>query len=300
MNLDVANLVSCKLVPCNRRTKRWTMAAACLLVSGCVGVPLSPIYKHYHIPPVPVAIVVSGNLDDYRELTNALAARMVRTYALFELDQPQSASRIERSIWGLQAATVVAIGEPALELASRLTDTDIVYAQVFNPPEQHRGVNPIPPFDMQLSHWKNVSPNMRRIGVVGSAQMQGVIDELEAATAKSGLELARREVKSDKEALQAFRAMVPQIDGFIFLPDDDVLSPRVIEKVMAHGARNDRQILVYSPIMFQLGASLYISAQQADIAEQIVALLDDPGIHTLPLTKMLTKVRKETPSREPG
>ena len=295
MNLDVANVVSC-----NSRTKRWTMVAACLLASGCAGVPLSPIYKHYHIPPPPIAIVVSGDLDDYRELTDALAARMVRTYALFELDQPQSASRIEHTIWGLQAATVVAIGEPALKLASRMTGTDIVYAQVFNPPEQHRGVNPIPPFDMQLSHWKNVSPNMRRIGVVGSAKMQNVIDELEAATAKSGFELTRREVRSDKEALQAFRAMVPQIDGFIFLPDETVLSPHVIQKVMAHGARNDRQILVYSPIMFQLGASLYVSAQQADIAEQIVALLDDPDIHTLPLTKMLTKVRSEAPSREPG
>ncbi|MCZ6658950.1 MAG: ABC transporter substrate binding protein [Gammaproteobacteria bacterium] len=286
----------------NRRMtllKLCCLFAACLLATGCIHVHQLPHYEHYHVPPAPIAIIVSGDLDDYRELTDALASQMVRTYTLFALEA-QLAAGIEKSIWAMQPSTIVAIGQPALELASRLAVTDIVYAQVFNPPAQHRGVNPIPPFDMQLSRWMQVSPQLQRIGVVGSAEMHDLIDELDAASHKFGLELIRREVTSDKEALQAFRAMVPQIDGFVFLPDEDVLSPYVIKRVITHGARNDRQILVYSPVMFQLGADLYVGAQQADIAEQIVVLLDDPAIRTRSLTKMLMKVRGEVPTREQG
>ncbi len=89
--------------------KLWCLFAACLLTTGCIHVHQLSNYEHYHVPAAPIAIIVSGDLDDYQELTDALASQMVRTYALFALEA-QLAARIEKSVWALQPSTIVAIG----------------------------------------------------------------------------------------------------------------------------------------------------------------------------------------------
>ena len=121
--------------------------------------------------------------------------------------------------------------------------------------------------------------------------MIDVIDSLESAALDKNIKVIRREVTSDKETLQVFRAMVPYIDGFVLLPDESVLSPNVIRRIITHGSRNNLQILVYSPFMFDLGSYLYISAEPNDIAEQIVVLLEEHDIRSRPLTTMRVLVQ---------
>lgn len=250
-------------------------------------------------PSKPVAVIVGGKLSTFHGLTDALAARMVQPYEIFAIADGSTQSLLNK-IRALDPPNVVAIGLPALELASQLKDTDVIYAQVFNPPAGHRGVEPIPPFDMQLAYWQQISAKMQRIGVLGSTRMRNVIDSLESAAAAKNIKVIRREVSSDKETLQVFRAMVPYIDGFVFLPDESVLSPDVIRRIMVHGSRNNLQILVYSPLMFDLGAYLYISAEQTDVAEQIVALLEDHDTHSRALTTMRVRIQTGTSSNEAG
>ena len=91
-----------------------------------------------------------------------------------------------------------------------------------------------------------------------------------------GIQLEQRTVSSDTEMLLAFRAMVPHIDGFVFLPDETILSPKVIQQVLNHGRRNGVQILVYSPVMFNLGASLYLQPDPVRVADALVTLVNDP------------------------
>ena len=156
----------------------------------------------------------------------------------------------------------------------------------------------MPPFEMQLRYWKQMAPHIQQVGVLGSAEMGAVMGELELATAALGMQLIRREVESDKEALVAFRKMVPQIDGFVFLPDESVLSPDVIRKIIVHGSRNNRQILVYSPVMYQLGAFLYVGSKQTDVAAQIIKLIENPDLRTIPLTEMRTRARGQIASND--
>ena len=250
-------------------------------------------------PSKPVAVIVGGKLSTFRGLTDALAERMVQPYEIFAIADDSTQSLLNK-IRLLDPSNVVAIGLPALELASQLKDTDVIYAQVFNPPTGHRGVEPIPPFDRQLAYWQQISAKMQRIGVLGSTRMRNVIDSLESAAAAKNIKVIRREVSSDKETLQVFRAMVPYIDGFVFLPDESVLSPDVIRRIIVHGSRNNLQILVYSPLMFDLGAYLYISAEQKDVAEQIIALLEDHDTHSRALTTMRVRVQTDTSTNEAG
>ncbi|MCZ6644204.1 MAG: hypothetical protein O7F71_21725 [Gammaproteobacteria bacterium] len=243
----------------------------------------------------PVAVIVAGKLGAFLGLTDSLAERMVRPFEIFSVEEGSTESLL-KNIRAMNPTNIVAIGPPALALATQLKGTDVIYAQVFNPPIGHRGVDPIPPFDMQLAYWQQISSKMERIGVLGSAVMRDVIDSLESAAAEKNIKVIRREVTSDKETLQVFRAMVPYIDGFVFLPDESVLSPDVIRRIIVHGSRNNLQILVYSPVMFDLGAHLYISAEHSDVAEQIIVLLEERDTHSRALTTMRVQVQTDTSS----
>ena len=277
-------------------------ACTCLSFFGCSNLPFqtdprepAPVTEskpgHISVPgsrslaAEPVAVVVSRRLSSFRELTDSLAARMVRPYQIFQVEDSSTDSLL-KELREMKPASVVAIGRPALEIANRLTGADVIYAQVFNPPAGNRGVAPIPPFDMQLSYWQEIASPMESIGVLGSADMRDVIDALQNAAAQKRVQIIRREVASDKEALQAFRAMVPYIDGFVFLPDEAVLNPNIIRRIIVHGSRNDVQILAYSPFMFDLGAHLYISAEQNDVADQVIALLEEQDTQLRALTTM--------------
>jgi hypothetical protein len=138
-------------------------------------------------------------------------------------------------------------------------------------------VDALPPFDVQLARWLELSPGIGRLGVIGGHTMTERMDGLATACADLGIELDRRMVGSDRESLLAFRAMVPRIDGFVFLPDAEVLSPAVIEKMLGHGRRNGVEMLVYSPLMFELGGSLLVRTDTVAVAEALIRLLKDPG-----------------------
>lgn len=286
------------------------IAAVCiaLLVGACASAP-EVVYRQPQPPPVatpepapakklkPVAVVVSRDLASYEDMLGHLEANLSRPYEVFEL-KGRSPQAVANSVAALRPSAVVAIGRPALEIMSSVADIDLIYAQVFNPPRTRRGVEPMPPFEMQLRYWRQMAPHVRHIGVLGSASMGPVMSELELACAALGMQLIRHQVKSDKEALVAFRRMIPQIDGFVFLPDESILSPDVIRKIIVHGSRNDRQILVYSPAMYQLGAFLYVGAKQRDVAAQIITLVENPHLRSLPLTEMRTQARGQIASNE--
>ena len=279
--------------------------AIVIMVAGCAGTPMpveptaeSPPAKAQPKPrPQPVAVVVSRDLASYGDLTDELATRLDRPYQLFTL-KGQTPAAIQRSVTALRPSSVVAVGRPALEVTSSIADIDLIHAQVFNPPPNHRGVDAMPPFEMQLRYWNQMAPHVQRIGVLGSVDMRGVIADLQGAAESLDMQLVRHEVTSDKEALVAFRRMVPQIDGFVFLPDPSVLSPDVIRRIISHGSRNGRQIVVYSPAMYQLGASLYVGAKDRDVAAQIVRLIENPDLQTSPLTEMLTRTRDRLAANE--
>jgi hypothetical protein len=243
-------------------------------------------------PPKPaVAVVVSSDLPTFRQVEEALVARLDRPYHVYRLDT-SSPSDIREALKRQPVKEAVAIGRAALDVLDGIPKLDVVYAQIFVAPQDHyRGVDAVPPFGMQLEYWKSLSPDLKRIGVIGSANMRTIVDSLQIAAEAHGIKLVRREVTSDKEALFEFRRMTPDIDGFVFLPDDAVLSPDVIRRAMQHGARNDKQILTYSPAIFRLGAYLYIAPAQTDVAMQIIAMLDDPNDRNRPLTQMRVRVQ---------
>lgn len=209
------------------------------------------------------------------EILQVFSARLSRPYEIYNLAHRSSASVVE-SLRARSPATVIALGPAAHDLVRAVPGLEVFHAGVLAPDSTFRGVDALPPFSVQLEYWQRLAPDLGRIGVIGGPGMGDRIDELAAAAAARGLILEQRIVRSDTETMLAFRAMVPHIDGFVFLPDEGVLSPRVIQQMLNHGGQNGVQMLVYSPVMYNLGANLFLQPDPVRVASALVDLVNDP------------------------
>ena len=131
--------------------------------------------------------------------------------------------------------------------------------------------------------------------MIGGRDSRERVEEIARACETAGVQLDHREVASDREMLLAFRSILPHIDGFVLLPDPEILSPEVIRRTIGHGVVNDLPILVYSPLMYELGASLLVEAEPVDVALQIIALLDSKETSRA-LTKLQTRSQTARPT----
>ena len=224
-----------------------------------------------------VAIVVSSNAPAYLSVARALAGRLDRDYLRYSLDNADAAV-IREIIKREDHQEVIAIGRAAARAVQAIGPDRVIYCQVFYDQDLRqqgfRGVAAIPTFAMQLDHWMRLEPDLKRVGVVVSANSRGLVEELSAAANAYGLDVHHEEVTSDKQALFVYQRLIPDIDGFLFLPDTTVLSPSVIRRMMRYGVKHDISMLVYSPMMFELGGSVLVTSEPTDVAEQIMALLD--------------------------
>ncbi len=225
--------------------------------------------------PAPLAVVLHDPGERHLEMLQVFSARLGRPYQVYNIAH-RGPDAVVQVLKDRSPIEVIALGPLAYDLTRSVPGLDVFHAGVLDSGETRRGVDALPPFDAQLDYWMSQAPDLQRIGVIGGTGMVARMEALEAAAAERNVHLEQHAVASDSELLLAFRSMVPRIDGFVFLPDETVLSPRVIQQVMNHGRRNGVQILVYSPVMFNLGASLYLQPDPVRVADALVSLVHDP------------------------
>lgn len=269
------------------RSLRGGLLLLVLLAAGCATAPVERAGDAGEAPvndlpwealqPAGAPLIVVLNDPELRtlEMLQVFSARLIRPYQILNVAH-RDPDDVLRTLRSAAPTEVVAIGPVAYELTRTVSGLDVFYAGVLDPGSSAQGVDALPPFTVQLDYWLAQTASLENLGVIGSASMAPRMAELAAAASARNLRLEQRTVGSDTELLLAFRAMVPRIDGFVFLPDETVLSPKVIQQVVSHGGHNDVQILVYSPVMFNLGASLYLEPDPVKVADALVTLLDDP------------------------
>lgn len=226
----------------------------------------------------PLVVLLNDPVNRHLEILQVFSARLGRPYQIFNLAD-RSPQSVAARLASLAPIETVVIGSAAYELASTVPGLDVFHAGVLNPSRMDQGVDALPPFSVQLDYWLSQTPELDRLGVIGGPGLAGRMEELAQACAERGITLERRQVTSDAEMLLDFRSMVPRIDGFVFLPDETILSPRIIQQVISHGRQNGVQMLVYSPVMFNLGASLYVRPDPVMVARALMELLENPGAH---------------------
>lgn len=235
-------------------------------------------------PPAPprlpsVAIVVSSSQPAYAHVAEELARR-VDDYEIYNLsDNALPPVSILRLINDSNSSAVVAIGLRAAQSSVAMSAVPVVFSQVFNHQDHDlisdnsRGIASLAPLDAQLLAWKKLDPTLSRIGVIVGEGHDDLIDEAEVAAKRYGLELRVQIAHSDQETLYFFKRMIRDIDGYWLLPDNRILSTRILQEMLDEANRHRVPVAVPNESMLKLGAAVSMSTIASDIAESIVKVI---------------------------
>jgi ABC-type uncharacterized transport system substrate-binding protein len=209
-------------------------------------------------------------------------------------------SAVQKKIQSSGLSLVVSIGLPAARAARNLSGKRVVFCQVFNYEDTElvtfwmNGVAATPPVNEQFRVWKQLSPRLKKVGVITGNNLRGLMQEAQAAARENGLELVHVEARSDKETLYAYKQLAPKIQGLWLVPDNRVLSREVIRDVMAHSVREGKQVAVFSHQLLALGGLVSAESSYADIAEQVLERLKqahkDTAEPVAPLTRAAIRI----------
>ncbi|MGI9272168.1 MAG: ABC transporter substrate-binding protein [Woeseiaceae bacterium] len=258
-----------------------------------VEVPTEP-----SIPPI--AIVLTSSQPAYLDVAVELAAHF-EDHQVYDLSaESLPPISVLRSINDGNSTAVVAIGLRAAQSSVAMSDTPVVFSQVFNHQdhdllkESTRGVAALAPLDAQLAAWKEVDPDMTRVGLIIGEGHDDLMADAEVAAARHGIELHIRVAHSDQETLYFFRRMIRDIDGFWLFPDNRILSARVLSQMLEDANRQRVPVVVPNDSMLKMGAAISITTVAADIAAtiaNIVRRIQAGDIDEVPAMTELSEVR---------
>ena len=265
----------------------------------------APVVKR-RIEPTPlpaVAIVLSNSQPAYSEVAQELQGRLKET-VVYDLSRGgDPAVTVLRKINDSNASAVVAIGMRAASSSVAMAKKPVIFSQVFNYQDQDlltensRGVAALAPLDAQFAAWKKLDPSISRIGAIIGPGHDDLIDEARAAAEKSGVELRIETAQSDQETLYLFRRMVREIDGYLLLPDNRILSPRVLQQMLQEANAHKVAFAVPTDSMLNMGATVSFTTVASDIAATIVSVLrriQDGQLADVPAMTPLSEIRVTT------
>jgi len=230
-------------------------------------------------PVPPVAIVLTSGHPVYADVATELGRSLEKfTIVNFAEDADPPVVLLGR-INDSSSEAVVAIGLRAAKSAVAMADVPVIFSQVFNyddaalVTDHSRGVAALPPLEPQLAAWKRLDPALARVGLIIGEGHEAIISEAQAAADRLDVELVIRRSGSDQETLYQFRRMVRDIDGYWLFPDNRILSPRVLGKILAEARQRSVDVSVFNDNLLAMGATISASAVASDIAAKILELV---------------------------
>jgi ABC-type uncharacterized transport system substrate-binding protein len=255
----------------------------------------------------PVAIVLSSSQPAFQDVANALAEHL-DNFQVFDLsDGSQPPVSVFRVINDSDSTAVIAIGLRAATPSVAMSDTPVIFSQVFNHQDHDllntnsRAVAPLAPLDAQLAAWTEFDPTISRIGIIVGEGHDALIEEAQLAAQKHKLELHIRIANSDQETIYLFRRMAQDIDGFWLFPDNRVLSSRSLQEILKTAKRNQVAVAVPNESMLKMGATISLATDAQDIAATIAGILrkiQSKGLKSVPSVTPLSAIRVVTQGNE--
>lgn len=225
--------------------------------------------------PPSVAVVLTHRNAVYEALAEALSA-LFESIAVYDLsDKSQPPPSAFRVINDGDSTAVIAVGLGAAKSAVAMSSQPVIFSYVFNHEDHEllqdhsRGVDAFAPLDMQLSAWTQAEPTLESIGIVIGPGHAALVSEAKRLSAERGLRVSIVEASSDQEALYLFKRIARDIDGLWLLPDNRILSARVLREMIALADRRDVSVLAPSPALLSIGANISVSPETVDVAERI-------------------------------
>lgn len=232
--------------------------------------------------PTRTALVLSDAIPEYTQIAAELVGRGTDQVTVYYVSaRPGDDTHVVAEIERANPDRIVAVGLPAAIAARRIPGKPMVFCQVYNHQDHDlisvtsKGVDFLPPFDLQLQAWRGLAQNLRRIGVITGPGHDELIAKMRRAAAVYDVALTVRTVRSDQETLLAFKELAPDIEGLWLLPDNRILSPEVVREILSYSARHETQVATFSEWMFEHGALLSYTSVPRDIVDRVLERFDD-------------------------
>jgi len=226
-----------------------------------------------------VAVVLSDDATPYQEVYQVIRAYLD--------DTPHEAVRVYAE--GLTPAAlndarlVVAVGVGAAEALAALPERPPVLA-ILVPRAWYlktgrarlgsgnrRNLSAIyldQPFERQALLIRLALPDVRRVGVLLSAEQSSVVNELDSALRAQGLSLVYATLTPDERLITPLEAVLTEADLLLALPDPLVFNRNTAQSLFLTSYRYRDPVLVYSRSLTRAGALLSLHSSPAQIGRQ--------------------------------
>lgn len=289
---------------------RKSLWVVCLLMTICAALGGCFATQKTPVPVSGIAIILSDNSPAFVGVQREIEKKFSQRVDTYTLGDESTYSIVRKKIQSSDQPVIVAIGLPAARLAQGLSGKKVVFCQVFNYEDTElvtpwmKGVSATAPVREQFRVWKALYPKLTSVGVITGKNLQGLMEEAQAAAKENQIRLDHVEVRSDKETLYAYKQLAPKIQGLWLVPDNRVLSHEVIRDMMSYSVKQGKQVAVFSHELLGLGGLVSAESSYADIAEQVLARIKQaqeyagvPGAPVAALTKANIRINTVMASR---
>ncbi|RKY31262.1 MAG: hypothetical protein DRP74_05265 [Candidatus Omnitrophota bacterium] len=278
-----------------------------LLISGyCLLLP----YRLFAQPfaeakdTVEIAVVVSRNISPYLSALDGFKEKMGDqgyrlNIAYYDLGgDMDAASSIVSQILKLDPSLVLTIGSEATKaIGTQINTIPIVFSMSLDPFFGSRkrtnitGSSMNVPIRTQVKELVNIIPRMEKIGIVCSdvyynRHLSGV---QMAISLEFNVEFLTRFAENEADFTEAVKQILPEIDVFLFVPDETLLSPRTMQFLLLESFRYNKPVVGPSLRFVQEGALFALGSDYKDIgrqsAELAIDILQGKNAFQLPVTE---------------
>jgi ABC-type uncharacterized transport system substrate-binding protein len=234
--------------------------------------------------PNRVGVVLSDDLEVYREATDAFLAQLPEQPRLYNLHgRAQDAAVATRELQQWSPHVVVCFGaKAAYAVKAAMPSTPLVYVAVRDarryglPGAQVTGVEmTVDPLTF-ISQFVGFFPQVETIGLIhGTSTSVERSDAMAAAAGELGKELLVETVESPRDVRRALGALVDRgIDALWVPPDRDVLTTNSYRTLAEEARRRSLPLLVDTTSMVEAGGTFTMVPDPEGMARQAVGLVD--------------------------
>ena len=182
---------------------------------------------------------------------------------------------------------VIAVGDHALKLASRLRSTPVLYMMALNsrPGQLVTGVGMLLEPGRYLSVFDALGA--KRVGVLYDPARSGAyLKRAQAAARRSGIELVPREVHAPKETPAMLASLRGKVDALWMLPDATAVSPASTEAYFLFSQSEMVPVVTFAEVYLSMGGAVALGIDRFDIGRQlgemVQGVLDGTPIEEMP------------------
>ncbi|HBA86733.1 MAG TPA: ABC transporter substrate-binding protein [Geobacter sp.] len=165
---------------------------------------------------------------------------------------------------------IVAVGDRALELAQKQSNTPVLYMMALNPRPRRMttGVGML----LDPSRYVSVFDNLKaaRVGVVYDPAKSGqYVRRALSHAGRYNIELVMREVRAAKETPAMLESLQGKVDAIWMLPDPTAVSPASTEAYFLFSQRERVPVVTFADVYLSMGGAVALTIDRFDIGRQL-------------------------------